>query len=79
MTTQTDGRVTRTASRTVTSDGGYVEAAQESLSSVEYTVDSKGAVKPSVKAYAASVADAEAQAADALKKALARIKSGEFN
>ena len=45
---------------------------------MEFTVDSKGTIKPSVKAYNEDVLVAEAQSAEALKRALARIKSGEF-
>ena len=55
-----------------------VEARPASVSSVEFTVDSKGTIKPSVKAYHEDVLVAEAQAAEALKRPLARIKSGEF-
>ena len=68
---------TRTMQHTATGDG-FTEIESAALSSVEFTVDSKGAIKPSVKAYAADVMAAEAQAAEALKRALARIKNGEF-
>ena len=74
-----EGKVTRTVTRSASGDGSFVEAAQESLSSFEYTIDAKGVIKPQAKAYAASVLDAEASAADALKRALRRIKDWEFN
>ena len=50
----------------------------ESVSSFAYEVGAKGDVKPSIKVYDADVARAESKTAEVLKRALARIKNGEF-
>ena len=49
-----------------------------SVPSFSYSVDSKGNIKPSTKAYDADIVKAEALAAAVMKTALARIASGEF-
>ena len=70
---------TRQVQRIADTQGSFFETELASISSVEYTVDSKGVVKPTVKAYHADVAQAEAEAAATLKVALKRIKDGEFS
>lgn len=69
---------TRETARIVSHDGAWSEVETAALSSVEYTVDSKGVIKPSVKAYHADVMEAERLASEALKAALARVIKGEF-
>jgi hypothetical protein len=57
-----------------TQEGGE----ERSVPSFSYSVDSKGNIKPSAKAYHPDIVKAEALAAAVMKTALARIASGEF-